>query len=131
MNFPLSNINLATLPLPLLLKLRDMLLQLVEVVHTVVAHAKTAHVASGLGFDERSPGAIAVSRATVRGVDEDQVNVVEASFGEGFGDLRLGVLVAKASRRDFGCEEDGGAWNGRACFFNGRAAGTFVFVACC
>lgn len=59
-----------TLSTSFLLELLDVLLELIEVVDTVIADADAADLTLLLSFDEGFPGAFAVRGTAVRGVYE-------------------------------------------------------------
>ncbi|KAL2281045.1 hypothetical protein FJTKL_12151 [Diaporthe vaccinii] len=91
---------------PLGLKLLDVLLELVEVVHAVVGDADVADLALLDALDQAAPRLLARLGAAVGGVQEHQVDVVEPSDLEGLVDLGLGVLVGQGPARHLGGEED-------------------------
>lgn len=81
-------------------------LELVQVVDAVVGDADGADPALLLGLGEGPPGAAPGLLPAVGGVDQVQVDVVEARLEEGRLDGFLGLLVAHGPRRDFAREED-------------------------
>lgn len=94
------------------LEFLDVGLQLLEVVHAVVADADATNLACVHGVDEGAPCTFAVCAAAKGRVDEDEVEVVELRLGEGGVDgVGCDVVVEPLLEggRDLGCEENGGA----------------------
>lgn len=107
-DFPLAHAQHPALarPSPLSLKLLDVLLELVQVVHAVVGDADVANLALLNALDQATPRLLAGLGATIGGMQQHEVDVVETGDLEGRVDLGLGILIGQGPAGHLGGEED-------------------------
>jgi hypothetical protein len=104
------------------------LLQLLEHLDGVIAHANLPHLARLLRLLERSPHELPRLGAAVRAMDQEQINVAvfAVELLDALDNRRVRGIEVCAGRQDLACQENVGALEARGA--HGFADGCFVGV---
>jgi len=85
----------------------NVLLQLLQMMHTVIAHANTPHLSLPHRLRQRFPRTQPPGPAAIRRMQQVEVDVAEAGLAQRLVDRRPGALVAHVLGQDLGGEEEG------------------------